>query len=212
MKEYKFEIGKEKGIYKINDADVTQNILTEPLILPFGALIALYRNVSRFCYKECIGGQSIYGNVRDFPYLNAVLRDKEVQREACSRTFSFFQNDRRKDLYEMYQFILDGNTLKYYFPRHALLSFCNDIGKFLIHCDEPKIKIWADYVLNKMAEDVELDYELFKKWIFYVYPETPRCYYEVYFDAYDNIDEHLSLRQNVDLAHAYIIDHQFDYD
>lgn len=163
MKEYKFEIGKEKGIYKINDADVTQNILTEPLILPFGALIALYRNVSRFCYKECIGGQSIYGNVRDFPYLNAVL-------------------------------------------------FCNDIGKFLIHCDEPKIKIWADYVLNKMAEDVELDYELFKKWIFYVYPETPRCYYEVYFDAYDNIDEHLSLRQNVDLAHAYIIDHQFDYD
>lgn len=212
MKEYKFDIKKEKGKYEIRDAEEGQNILTEPMVMPFGALVALHRRLSGYCYEEMIGGCSIYGNQRDLPFVYAVLRDKECQREANTRLFSFNKGEYNKDVYEVWMLILDGETLKYYFPRHALLDLCLAIGRFLVSCDEPKIKIWADYVMNKMIEDVEMDYELFLRWILYVHPDTPSCYYEVWFDAYDRIDDHLTLRQNVDIASAYIKDHKNDYD
>ena len=212
MKEYKFEIKKDRGMYEIRDADENQLILTEPMVMPFGALVAFYRKLSAYCYQEMIGGVSIYGNQRDLPYVYAVLRDKECQREANTRLFEFGKSEHNRDVYEVWMLILDGPTLKFFFPRHALLDLCFAIFDYLKSCEEPKIKIWSDYVLNKMAEDVELDFELFCKWIQYVHPETPGCYYEVWFDAYDRIDDHLTLRQNIDIAAAYIKDHEHDYD
>lgn len=212
MKEYKFDINKENGVYEIRDGEEGQHIFDDPMVMPFGALVALYRRVSDYCYEKMIGGCSIYGNQRALPQVYAVLRDKECQREANTSLFSFGQNEHNRDIYEVWMLILDGPTLKYYFPRHALLGFCLELGRFLMNCEEPKIRIWSDYVLNKMAEDVPLDYELFNKWIQYVHPEVPGCYYEVWMDAYDRIDDHLTLRQNVDIAAAYIKDHEHDYD
>lgn len=83
MKEYKFKIEKKNGIYEIYDAIVAQNILADmPIRVPLGALVSFYQKLAKFCYDECIMGNSIYGNQRDIPYVYAVLKDKECKQEA----------------------------------------------------------------------------------------------------------------------------------
>lgn len=213
MREYKFEIEKKNGIYEIRDAIVAQNIFADmPIRVPLGALVSFYRKLAKFCYDECIMGKSIYGNQRDIPYVYAVLKDKECKREAAMNYFEIGKSEDNGHDYDVWHLICDGPTTKYHFPRQALHDLCIVMFKTLNECDDPKIKVWADYMLNKMAEDVELDFELFNKWIAYVHPDTPSCYYEVWFDAYDRIEDRLTLRQNVDIAAAYIKDHEHDYD
>jgi len=213
MREYKFEVKKVDGMYEIRDAIVAQNLLVEmPIRVPLGALVSFYQKLAKFCYDECIMGNSIYGNQRDIPYVYAVLKDKECKREASMNYFEIGKSEDNGYDYDVWHLICDGPTTKYHFPRKALNVLCIELFKTLNACEDPKIKVWADYVLNKMAEDVELNYELFNKWIIYCHPDTPGCYYEVWFDAYDCIDEHLTLRQNVDIAAAYIKDHEHDYD
>ena len=218
MREYKFSIKKHGSVYEITDADENQHFFEDdsyvstPMVLPLGALVSFYRKLANFCYEECIGGNSIYGNQRDIPWMYAVLRDKQCKKEAGEHLFSFGKNERNSKLYDVWHLILDGPTVRYCFERDALNALCWQINHILREVDDPRIKIWADYVLNKMTEDVPLDFEAFTKWVYYVHPDTPHCYYEVPFDAWDNVDDHLTLRQNVDIAAAYIKDHEHDYD
>lgn len=212
MKEYQFDIEKKNGMYEIRDAEYGQNIFSPIMVLPLGAFIAFYKRLSEFCHQEVIGGNSIYGNQRDMPHIYAALRDKEIQKEANTRLFMLGKSEHNSSLYEVWELILDGDTVKRFFPRNALANLVLAMAKVMKNLDDPRIKVWADYVLNKMTEDVPLDYELFATWLYYVHPETPSCYYEVVFDAWDRVDDRLTLRQNLDIAAAYIADHQHDYD
>lgn len=212
MKEYKFSIEKKNGLYEIKDADVMQSIFEDPLVLPLGALVSFYKQLAQFCYDECIGGNSFYGNHRDLPWVYAILRDKACEKESRQHMFCFCKSDNNAKIYEIWHLICNGNTLKYYLEREAVNTLCGAIYNVLKDLDDERINIWENYMLNKLTEDVPLDFDTFTKWVKRLHPDTPSCYYEVAFDAWDAVNDHLPLRQTLDIAAAYIKDHQHDYD